>query len=134
MGKKPDPKTLQHDITEAIADCRAFQKEHGSSFPITVQIIEVLIKDLQIAVDKQNLNGMLEGCQALKDIISEPKPREHVSGKVQIVEAPSWEEAAKQCPWAARLQPAGMLKHQEGKWICFETDDDADVYRNLQNY
>lgn len=92
-----------------------------------------LLNKLNQAVTDLKEQAIEQYVSNLDDVMTGPEPRKHVSGKVQIVTCDTWEEAKEVCPWACRFQPVGKLPEQKGKWICFESDDDADVYRNLQD-
>jgi hypothetical protein len=124
-----DTRSLVQNITNTVADSRCFQEKHHSDLPITVQVIEILISDLEAAVERQHANAMLEGYRGLQEVLAAPKRKELFSGKCQVVKAFTQDEALTQCPWAKSVLKAGQLKYQENKWVCFESDNDADYYR-----
>ncbi|WP_373533415.1 hypothetical protein [Vampirovibrio sp.] len=126
----PDNESLQHTITEVIAEARIFQGSNDA-YPITMAVIEHLIGRVEESFERQQFQTVIDSLRNIKEVMAGPEPRERVSGQVQIVAAATWEEAKELCPWACRFQPAGKQAHQKGKWICFETDDDADFYSGL---
>lgn len=127
-----DNQSLQQTITETIAEARIFQGSNGA-YPITIAVIEHLIGRVEENWKNQQYQTVIDSLRNIQEVMAKPEPRERVSGQVQIVTAATWEEAKEQCPWACRFQPAGKQGPQQGKWICFETDDDADFYRELQD-
>lgn len=126
----PEDKPLAEYLTETIADARQFQKEHPEN-PMVNAVLDHLIGQVEAAFRNQYFQTVSDRLRNIKEVMAGPEPRERVSGRVQIVDVATWEEAKELCPWACRFQPVGDQEHQKGKWICFETDDDADFYRGL---
>lgn len=127
-----DNKSLQAEIEETLVAARQFQQEHPDNQMVNA-VLEHLISRLKAAQKQRQFEAVMDYHRNIKEVLEGKDKRERVSGQVQIVTAANWEEAKEQCPWACRFQPAGKLSHQQGKWICFESHDDADDYRNLQD-
>jgi hypothetical protein len=115
-----------------MAQARRFQEENPD-YPMTWAVVDHLIARLEESLKAQAWDTAVQNLRNLKEVMAEPEPQERVSGRVQIVTVETSQEAQELCPWACRFQPVGNLPHQQGKWICFETDDDADAYRRLSS-